>query len=750
MKKIIFKIGLCAFAALVLCLPVQAANLLANPGFVPAIGESFLTYANKAPPLWSNIGQGNGPMPNDYYQPSNTRPMPSYNGSTFFYDLGGYGNPSPNVGDGVKQVFTTVPGHKYRLTFGLNSESNGVTPPTTNTDPYEVGADSMRVQVGDQDQVFNVPYQTNSPGYGLTDGGGLAGVGAWEMPWVTQSLVFTASNTTTTVTFTVASFSVNHYPDPNSPNDPTQDITAPNNANNPIIAMPLLEEMPPTSARLTIKKISLGDIGSFNFKGTAANANGFTTDNSYAVHTLTAGVAAAGATANLAAINTLTEIQETVPAGWVQNMASCVDANYATSGNPQSNFGVLVGSTLQIQAANVLAGADLQCTFTNTFVGLALSGKVIQDTGVGSGTAHDAEQNGSEPGHSGVTLALSNCSGTVYSTTTSGADGSFSLSLSGVPAGPVCLVETLPTGYNTVSVNVGTTGGTYTPGTTTLRFTLAANTAYSGVVLGDAPLSTLTSDGAQQAAAGQPVTYAHVYTAGSAGRVVFSSVDSPLPSGSVWTSVLYLDSNCNGTLDGGDTVLTAAINVVAGQQVCILDRVTSPAGAANGAQDITTVNATETWTVPKLTPGSQNHVLKNTDTTTVSSAGLTLLKDVRKLASCPADAATSLANSTTYASNGTARPGDFLEYRLRYSNNTAAPLTALKVYDVVPAYTQFVRALCLITPTNGISSCAVSQQPASGATSGSLAWTLGDAGGAVTGLQPSSSGSVSFCLQVQQ
>jgi uncharacterized repeat protein (TIGR01451 family) len=270
------------------------------------------------------------------------------------------------------------------------------------------------------------------------------------------------------------------------------------------------------------------------------------------------------------------------------------------------------------------------------------------------------------------------------------------------------------------------------------------------VVLGNAPFSTFTSDGAQQAAAGQPVSYAHIYIAGSAGSVAFITADSPLPPGSSWSSVLYLDSNCNGSLDGTDTVLTTPINVTAGQQVCILDRVTSPAGGANGAQDVTTVSATETWTVPTLTPGSQIHVLKNTDTTTISAGGLTLLKDVRKLASCPADAAASLANTTAYASSGTARPGDYLEYRLRYTNNTVAPLTALKIYDVVPSYTQFVRALCLLTPATGISSCAATLQPASGASSGSLAWTLVDASSPVIGLQPTSSGSVSFCLQVQQ
>jgi hypothetical protein len=342
----------------------------------------------------------------------------------------------------------------------------------------------------------------------------------------------------------------------------------------------------------------------------------------------------------------------------------------------------------------------------------------------------------------------------VYSTATSGGDGSFSLSLSAVPAGTaVCLVESLPSTYSAVSVNVGTTAGSYTSTTTTLKFTPAASTHYSGVVLGDAPVSTFVSDGALQTSAGQSVLYVHVYVAGSAGKVSFDSTGNPTPPVLGWSSVIYKDGNCNGTLEGTiDSILlrTQELPVVAGETVCIIEKVTSPPGTPNGAQYITTVRAVETWTLSSsFTPPSLTHILINTDTTTVSAGGLSLLKDVRKVTVCPADAAASIADGTVYASSGRANPGDFLEYRLRYSDNTATPLTGIKLFDTVPPYTLFKRALCLTIPSRGIATCAVSQQPAVNAGSGSLGWTMTDTTSAPIGLQPLDTGSVSFCVQVQ-
>lgn len=417
-------------------------------------------------------------------------------------------------------------------------------------------------------------------------------------------------------------------------------------------------------------------------------------------------------------------------------------------------------STLPVQSikiTNALVYGYPDASFFNVcYDGLAptaVTGKVILDTGKGtSGIAHNATQDGTEPGHSGVPVSLTDCSNTVYSSATTAADGSFSLSLAAVPAGgAVCVVELPPVGYRAVSGSGnGITGATLIGATNILKFTPIAGVEYSGIVLGNAPVSTLTSDGVQQGIAGQAVVYAHVYTAGSAGSVSFSSADNPSPAGFLWTSALYRDTNCNGTLDAADTLLTAPVTVTAGQQVCLLDKVATPAGAPNGAKDITTLTATEIWSVSTLTPASQSRALTNTDITTVGASGFTLLKEVRKLAYCPIDVAGSVGNTTTlYSTVGSsAAPGDALEYRLTYTNNTAAPLSSVKLNDAVPAFTQFKSALCLSLPAQGVSSCSITK-PALDATSGAIVWTMTDASTAPKGLQPLDSGTVSFCVQVQ-
>lgn len=397
-------------------------------------------------------------------------------------------------------------------------------------------------------------------------------------------------------------------------------------------------------------------------------------------------------------------------------------------------------------------GDVITCTLTNTAKGGAtLSGKVILDTGVGSGTPHNGAQDGAEPGQAGVVLTLTNCSGTVYATTTSGSDGSFSLPLVGVPANQAaCLVQIVPVAYQAVSVNAGNTAGTgYNASTTTLSFTPVNGSSYSNVVLGNAPLSTLITDGTQQTVAGSAVVYSHIYTAGSAGSVQFATSEAPSPVGPLWTSVIFRDNNCDGQLDGGDTVLTTSVTVAAGDRLCLLNRVFTPIAAFNGALDSTTLTARETWSTPTLNPQSQSHVLKNTDLTLVSTAGLTLIKEVRSLTTCPTTVAESVGNTTAvFGVGGSARPGAALEYRIRYTNNTAAPLTAVEVHDMVPYYTTFRTALCLSTPSRGITGCNVAA-PASGATTGAITWTMGDIGGPVTGLQPQDGGAVSYCVQVQ-
>jgi hypothetical protein len=103
-------LGLAVAAVIALAIPLTAqANLLVNGDF-EASSNPVTT-----PPGWTNIGHSDGVIP------YTIGPVPAYDG-LYFYDLGGYGNASGPIGDGIQQTVATTPGTTYTLTFGLSSE----------------------------------------------------------------------------------------------------------------------------------------------------------------------------------------------------------------------------------------------------------------------------------------------------------------------------------------------------------------------------------------------------------------------------------------------------------------------------------------------------------------------------------------------------------------------------------------------------------------------------------------------------
>jgi hypothetical protein len=89
--------------------PAMAANLLVNGNFEASSNPTT------TPPGWTNIGHSDGVIP------YTIGPLPAFDGK-YFYDLGGYGDPTGPVGDGIMQSVATVIGKSYKLSFGLSSE----------------------------------------------------------------------------------------------------------------------------------------------------------------------------------------------------------------------------------------------------------------------------------------------------------------------------------------------------------------------------------------------------------------------------------------------------------------------------------------------------------------------------------------------------------------------------------------------------------------------------------------------------
>lgn len=437
--------------------------------------------------------------------------------------------------------------------------------------------------------------------------------------------------------------------------------------------------------------------------------------------------------------NTTTGTPVTVYAGDVVNLPTETLGGGALPVQYNSALACSGGTTLASGAMNrsitITANTTATvCTYTNTFiVSGAINGRVFEDnsgTTAVAANAYNAVQDAGEIGIAGSTVELNNCAGTVIATTQTDAAGdySFAVTAAQLSSPNFCITQTNLTGYSSVS---GTTG--YVRATDTITVAKTAALTYPNHNFGDARLNLiLTSDGQQTTTPSGTVSYPHILRSDSVltvGALTTVVTESPTLG---WTSVLYRDNNCNGTIEASELPLTAALGVLLpNQDVCVVQRVNAPATASNGAQHVATLSASYTATVQGggVLNGSSN---TRTDTTLVGSAGLDMRKQVRVVASCPSTG----ADVAAFTERNTAKNGDFLEYEIIYSNRSTRNLTQLTVRDVAPSSTTFKSAACQSTPSG--SSCTA---PVTAGVNGDLAWSLAN-------IAPAATGSVRFCVQV--
>ena len=201
---------------------------------------------------------------------------------------------------------------------------------------------------------------------------------------------------------------------------------------------------------------------------------------------------------------------------------------------------------------------------------------------------------------------------------------------------------------------------------------------------------------------GNVVFYTHVFSTEADGNVSFSTIESGnIANG--WAHTLYLDSDCNGALDGNEsdtTINGISLGMTGGARLCLIDKVYSPANVP--AQDQYEVKTTATFIyaggilapvtleVTDLTIASQSVSPTAPATPEVGESGLVLRKTVENLTQATLE--TSTLNQ--------ASPGDVLKYRIYYRNTGTGSITDLEVNDTVPAFTGFVLSSesCDVTP----------------------------------------------------
>ncbi|RGD92760.1 DUF11 domain-containing protein [Acinetobacter sp. SWAC57] len=433
--------------------------------------------------------------------------------------------------------------------------------------------------------------------------------------------------------------------------------------------------------------------------------------------------------------NTAISFAESASTLYSLKTVECTDTNTAVSGNSTGNLGSLSGLTQTIPAANVKFASKFVCRVTNSKnAGYVFSGRVFNDnSGTTSDTskAYNAVVDTGEVGIAGSVVELQDCSTkTVLASTTTNANGDFKIqTLQDVFSGRsnVCLVQRNVTGFDSVSSAKASTV-TATADSSNDQFTIPkANnvTSYDGFLFGDAELQlVLTQNGQKTIVAGDVVDYPHELTAKSVMNVqtLTETKEQQPANNQPWQSLVYVDSNCNGQLDQGESLL-ASRTMKANEKVCLIQRVISPTTAQGGDRFIASFKVNAKASYAAATLKETNSV---NDITTIGTAGLNISKLVRKTTACPAP-----SNETTpFTVSNQAAKGDYLEYQITYTNNSNKNLVDIVLKDSVPIGTVYGTMSCTA------SGCQTQES------SGQLKWTIPGV------LAPKQKGQVGFCVRI--
>lgn len=490
-------------------------------------------------------------------------------------------------------------------------------------------------------------------------------------------------------------------------------------------------------AKIKIAKNSVNGTGTFNYINLSNLVNSTTAVTTDSVTTVTAGTTATSAQQLWAqTLNTDVSFTESALAGYVLSGVSCVDANSGVTGNT-GTFWTLVNNIVTIPAVRIKEGANITCTFTNTkLIYVDITGRVFVDnsgTTLNVSKAYNGIQDAGEVGIANSTIRLNNCSTTQLASTVTSANGdyAFSIEQSLLPSSFCIVQQNLPE-YISVS---GTTG--YTRSTDTIALTKTSATSYTANNFGDVIVNVvLHEDGQHTAIAGDVTDYPHrLSTQIPVQLTQLLQTQTQQPNSSAdqpWQALVYRDTNCNGQVDMGEVVFnpTAASTVLLQPSVdiCLVQRVHVPTNVTAGAQHIGTLQASYQFALTNPAQTILGQTLKRQDVTLIGSAGLTLTKKVRAVASCPSTS----SDTNAFVTTNQAAKQDNLEYEITYKNNSTKKLQNVKVKDSLPIGTNFGSMSCRLTPSGN--TCNTNR-------SGDyLEWSL-------TGLlNPSASGTLRFCV----
>lgn len=256
--------------------------------------------------------------------------------------------------------------------------------------------------------------------------------------------------------------------------------------------------------------------------------------------------------------------------------------------------------------------------------------------------------------------------------------------------------------------------------TPNLRLLIIGEQPVDGLNFGDVSGPAWLTDNNTNADPGAVVALTHQFRATVDGVLTLSLL--PLIDGlqSEFQSSLYIDSGCDGRLDGGDSAVQGELQVLADQTLCVINRVAiatqTPAGTRYQQQVQASYHIDHPQDDAPVLQDRQTRVdvIVVSGTNTENNGYLVLDKTV-----------TNLTHGGIETVSNEAKPGDRLRYAIRFSNSGTGNVNDLHINDFTPAWSFLAESIsCPTDLPQSLTGCSVTA-PASGNTegySGALEW----------------------------
>jgi len=343
----------------------------------------------------------------------------------------------------------------------------------------------------------------------------------------------------------------------------------------------------------------------------------------------------------------------------------------------------------------------------------SVSGFVFEDTGLSIATSHDGIRQAGELGIANRVIEVFDATDTSLGVTQTDANGFWQISVAEAFIGQALTIRVQPgADFIVISETAAYANGLVTDGE--LLTSVAAGESISDLNIGLIEQAEFNANQSSAVSAGNTMQYAHTYLSPSYGELSFSYSNAVNPVAPAWSSALILDLNCNGVLDAGESVVSTAVSVVPGEEVCVILSLSLPSNVASGASS-NVVISTDLLLADESNTGHDVSIqLQNNDVTTSLSAPsgrLVLDKTVQNI---------TLGDPP--GSSNTGLPGHTLEYRISYRNTGPGQISDLEINDALPAFTTAVggSVACVTTPTSLVCTPAIAGDAVTWSFTGSL------------------------------